>query len=236
MERWRLWKIYIWWLYKYVDVETGRIENIISFEQKSGGLKELISQGIHKLVKKIKEEIKLKTSLNVQFSFMAIRGNESFTVQSGDTLLSGDNIHITVVPSQRCYIYIINQDAKGEVYSLFPNPAQRYRALNAGVEYHIPGNDLSFELDENTGKESLYLIASLNPIKDIEKIVFTSTKNVSEKQKLFGVISSRGFAKIMKGNKTAINLKSGKSFNSLADLLYGNDAFRHIIVFEHVSR
>ena len=220
---------------KLVNVETACIENMVSYEH-DGKLKKLIKKGIAEIVNELTgKELGLKP-IQVEFSFIAVREGKSFSVKSGDTLQTGDRIHITVKPNLRCYVYMINQDAKGNVYSLFPNPSQRYMALEAGVEYHIPGKGMSFELDENTGKEHIYITASQIPMNDIEQLILKDKNEITEKDKLLGTIATRGLAKIVKGNETIIELENGVSFNCITDILSGSGAFRYEVVFEHTGK
>ena len=220
---------------RLVNVVNARIESMVSYEH-DGKIKKLIKKGVAEIVKELTgKELGLKR-IEVEFSFIAVREGKSFSVKSGDTLKTGDRIHITVKPNQRCYVYMINQDAKGDVYSLFPNPSQRYMALEAGVEYRIPSKGMSFELNENTGKEHIYITASQTPMNDIEQLILKGKNKITEKDKLLETIATRGLAKVVKGNETVIELENGLSFNCITDILSGSGAFRYEVVFEHTER
>ncbi|MBD3307849.1 DUF4384 domain-containing protein [candidate division KSB3 bacterium] len=113
----------------------------------------------------------------VDLSYLA-RGKGELTFRQladGGSLESGDSFKIVFTPSERCYVYIYQIDSAGLIYQLFPmeefggvwvgnrNPVQ------AGKTYYIPAEDKSFELDEVTGLETIYLVASHTPETELER-------------------------------------------------------------------
>ena len=220
---------------KLVDVETGRIEHMVTKEF-DGPYKKLLQDGIRAVVEKLTKEAPSLQPIDLEFSFIVLRDAKTFSVQSGDTLMSGDKVHLLVKPNQRCFIYMVNQDAKGNVYSIFPNPTQRYKALEAGKEYHIPAEESSFELDEVTGTETIYVTASLQPVQEIEQLIFQDKVEAVQKEKLLNHIATRGFAKIVKGNDVKVKLEKGISFEGNTSILSGTETFQHKVVFEHVAK
>jgi hypothetical protein len=87
---------------------------------------------------------------------------------SHDTALkTGDQLKMFVQLQKRCFVYVIYCDTQNEINMLFPtdpDPA-KYRIRE---KYYIPPGDSWFTLDEHTGKETFYLLASVQRLFDLE--------------------------------------------------------------------
>ena len=88
------------------------------------------------------------------------------------TMNSGDQFKFFVKPQSTCYLYLIHHNSQHQLKILYPlmfNPAV---SQNTGSgEQYIPDGDQWFELDENTGQEKFYLLASIQPLSDLEKLI-----------------------------------------------------------------
>lgn len=71
---------------------------------------------------------------------------------------------------QSCYIYVLQKDATGKWYVLFPQKESTYNSnpVKAERDYWLPGFDNGFSMDENRGQQTLYLFASLREMRDLE--------------------------------------------------------------------
>jgi hypothetical protein len=87
-------------------------------------------------------------------------------------LKSGDRIKFFVKPEKKCFVYLIYHNSQGEVTVLFP---YRFENLNFDAlpaqEYYIPKGDKWFELDEHTGHETFYLLASPSPLRRLQDLI-----------------------------------------------------------------
>lgn len=93
----------------------------------------------------------------------------------GSALRSGDHYKIQFTPAENSYVYIFQVDSGKAIYRLFPmtefggvkvnnlNPAR------AGVTYHLPAKDKSFQLDNNVGSESILFLAFRQPNQALEQ-------------------------------------------------------------------
>lgn len=96
-------------------------------------------------------------------------------LRDGSVLHSGDHYKIIFTPTEDCYVYIFQIDSAQKIYQLFPmerlgevvvnnfNPAQ------AGKAYHLPTESKSFMLDQQTGTETIYFLASRQRDVDLEE-------------------------------------------------------------------
>lgn len=97
---------------------------------------------------------------------------EEVIVEDGGILRSGDNLQIHFKAIADCYLYILLLDSQGRVSLLFPD--QRIKMANqvrADQDYTIPPGDLWFFLDDKTGTETIYLLASYAPMSQLDKLL-----------------------------------------------------------------
>jgi hypothetical protein len=116
-----------------------------------------------------------ETNLKFQWAFGALKkaNGSKFEAVTRDTVLkSGDQIKFFLNVNQNCFVYLIYRSSQGELSILFP---RRFQLLSteytvAGNHY-IPTDDQWFELDEHTGEERFYLLASVKRLTDLETFV-----------------------------------------------------------------
>jgi hypothetical protein len=84
----------------------------------------------------------------------------------GSVLHSGDSLKLLFKPTERAYVYIFMVDSHGNIGRLFPTgdfkgASQANRnPVQPGMQYFVPAAHKSFRLDQNTGAESIYFIAT----------------------------------------------------------------------------
>jgi hypothetical protein len=87
-------------------------------------------------------------------------------------LKSGDRIKFFIKPESPCYLYLIYQSSQRELSVLYPS---RFKQLDGQEtrfgKHYIPEGDQWFELDEHTGREKFYLLASIKRLVDLETLV-----------------------------------------------------------------
>ncbi|GAB6906665.1 hypothetical protein DESC_40091 [Desulfosarcina cetonica] len=83
---------------------------------------------------------------------------KEFQVESGGQIMSGDYFRFQVTIDDDAYVYVIFQDSSGAIQSMEPG------FVAGGKELTLPAGDQWFHLDDNTGTEKLYLLASKDQI------------------------------------------------------------------------
>ncbi len=108
--------------------------------------------------------------LRAQVNFAAA-GGLTIPVSEGDTLSEQEAYYLEIAVSPRQYVYAAQLDARGALYALFPNPdfSGRNNPVEAGVTLRVPEIE-NFFLDENTGKETIYVLSSPYPLEQVEQI------------------------------------------------------------------
>ena len=87
-------------------------------------------------------------------------------INNGSVLHSGDYYKIIFTPVEDCYVYIFQVDSANKLYQLFPMKSfggvilNNFNPVKAGKTYYIPAEYKSFELDDVTGTETIYFVAS----------------------------------------------------------------------------
>jgi len=124
-------------------------------------------------------EPSLKTPISIKMTLLArtssgiaIRGEtphyKEVEVKDGGILRSGDMFKVKFKLKDEAYVYVLSLDSLGNLAMLFPDRDGIAGKKFKPNELHtIPVKDKWFRLDENTGQETLYLIASPETIEDI---------------------------------------------------------------------
>lgn len=92
------------------------------------------------------------------------------THHPGEVLHSGDLLRFRLSPSQRSHVYVLLLSSQGEASVLFPLPrAGLDNPLAGGGEVLVPPHSAgSFVLDDAPGTEHLQIIASRQPLRDLQ--------------------------------------------------------------------
>jgi hypothetical protein len=123
------------------------------------------------------QETAAQKNANVQFqwAFGALKkanGSKFEAVMKDTDLKTGDQIKFFLKVNKNCFVYLIYRSSQGELSVLFP---QRFKLKSA--EYTVAGNhyipkaDKWFELDEHTGEERFYLLASVERLLGLEALI-----------------------------------------------------------------
>ena len=169
----------------------------------------------------ISEEIDIeeRCTVDLRVDVQALRYNPSSEryeeLRRGDILRTDDRVNLKLIASRESYVYVINIDGSGRTYPLFPrreittgNPVPSYPALL------LPGRSRSgeqqyYRVDEATGDEYVYVLAYLEPDRELESLMAEMTKKQGADitQRFRSHVVSRGMG----------NIESDDSFGSQGD-------------------
>jgi hypothetical protein len=114
-------------------------------------------------------------NVKFQWAFGALKkaNGSKFEAISKDTdLKTGDQIKFFLKVNKDCFVYLIYRSSQGELSVLFPH---RFKLLSAEYtvsgEHYIPKDDDWFELDDHTGEERFYLLASVERLLELETLI-----------------------------------------------------------------
>lgn len=88
------------------------------------------------------------------------------------TLQTGDQLKMMVRLKTDCFVYVIHENPAGEISIRFPYDLKQFTAdYKTGKNYFIPKARDWFKLDNNTGRETFYLVASGRRLLDLEALL-----------------------------------------------------------------
>ena len=116
-----------------------------------------------------------EANIKFQWAFGALKkaNGSKFEAVSKDTdLKTGDQIKFFLKVNKNCFVYLIYRSSQGDLSVLFPH---RFKLLSAEYtvsgDHYIPKGDEWFELDEHTGEERFYLLASVERLLSLETLI-----------------------------------------------------------------
>ncbi|HEX9879827.1 MAG TPA: CHAT domain-containing protein [Candidatus Binatia bacterium] len=162
-------------------------------------------------------------------------------INEGSVLRSYDNFQVHLETNRPGYVYILIYDSKGQAGQLFPDPKIHQPGFVPGdLKVTVPAKDLWFWLDEQMGTETIYVLASEEPLSDIRGLLEKmEAAEDSQKKQLSREIQQqiqviqRGVGGITKGRQVTYRLADGKSIQKVTDMVTGTGAVVRAISFHH---
>lgn len=94
------------------------------------------------------------------------------SVTQDRVLKTGDKIKMFLEPGRMCFIYVIHHNSQDEVSVLFPYSLEQFeRDYAVSGKYYIPRGQTWFELDRNPGTEVFHVIASVQRLPELERLM-----------------------------------------------------------------
>ncbi len=133
----------------------------------------------------------------VDFTFHIFHKGKKREVTSGDTVYTNDRLQIGLKTRQDTYLYLMNLDAGGNIYVLFPHEGKDH-FIPAQSDFFVPSHDKYFLADAQTGNEILYVVASQYPL---DFLSFKLDQMVQESKaheniQMLESFTSRGFSAV----------------------------------------
>ncbi|MDA0711795.1 MAG: DUF4384 domain-containing protein [bacterium] len=145
-------------------------------------------------------------------------GSSTTQLYAGDEVCEGDEFQIWFQPDAPCYAYVINRDASGAVYVLFPHEQSVGNKLTGGQGYSLPGEGRAYRFDSVTGLETFYLVVSPVEMPDLAWMIRRMDREGHGEvaAMLDGTLRARG----MRGAGTVVsrqNMKGEEADGSFAE-------------------
>ncbi len=121
---------------------------------------------------------------------------EEKIIREGDTIYSNDYCRINFELDQDGYAYVLYYDSTGKLQQLYPDSAIAIpQKVKGNTRYTIPaeGNNW-FQLDNHRGTETVFVLASREPIRDFNE-TFSTIQGLSKEEV---VKTFRGKATVLK--------------------------------------
>jgi CHAT domain-containing protein len=184
----------------------------------------------------------LSVSMNVIGQRKELDGSYSeIIVREGSVLQSGDHFQVHVETNKRAHVYVLLFDSQGRAKELFPDPKiEQAGFIEGGQRIAVPEKDLWFWLDENTGTETLYILASEEPLPNVRELLRkmeaadeAGKKRISQEIKNNITIVQRGVGGITKGKTVTYPLSDGKRIEKVTEVVAGTESVVRAISFQH---
>ena len=159
-------------------------------------------------------ETERKENTNLDFKWAVLRLNPSNQYEvlndlKRPQLSSEDLIKIYIQPITNAYVYVYLLDSRNELQLIFPGSLDFFDSdYKFGEDYYIPiGEKNFFAIDEHKGTEKLYLLASVERLKELESLT-REFSNASGGKK---ITAKAEVLKEIKGLKTRFSKSSSSS-------------------------
>jgi hypothetical protein len=110
---------------------------------------------------------------DVSASFLRRDLSQSVELAQGDAVRPGDHLSLRVSATQPSWVYVLNEDERGERYLLFPQPLYDLRnPLPAETDHLLPGPSAGAEnvwtVTSAGGREHFLVVVSPEPVAELE--------------------------------------------------------------------
>lgn len=110
----------------------------------------------------------------VEAGFMRRRSGARTALDPGGQVAPGDGLSLEIQSSAPVYVYVVNEDERGECYLLFPLPGfETANPLKPDIKHQLPGRRaggtlVDWEVSSAGGKEHLLVVASPQRLAEFE--------------------------------------------------------------------
>jgi len=127
------------------------------------------------LVTGVSETVANDNQVKFLWALVARQGQQSTgtltAINKEIRLQSGDHFKMLVEYQSPCSIYVLFKSADGEIALLYPPQLGTQQLSALKQQHYIPPGEDWFTLDENIGRERLFLLASKQPLKRVEELI-----------------------------------------------------------------
>lgn len=117
-----------------------------------------------------------RPNVSFEWGFGTISGSGAdaklVSILRDTTLASGDELKMVVKLKEECFVYVLHESPSGEISLKFPYDLKQFTTdYKVGKNYYIPKGRPWFKLDTNVGRETFYLLASVERLLDLEALL-----------------------------------------------------------------
>ena len=97
-------------------------------------------------------------------------GSKPTAIRQDTKLETGTKLKLLVEPQSKGSVYLLLLDSSGELQVLYRKSSSVSKAADGKPTYIPPGSQW-FELEKGAGMETFFLLASVDPLKELEKLL-----------------------------------------------------------------
>jgi uncharacterized coiled-coil protein SlyX len=165
-------------------------------------------------IREVQQQLETTTSseksvqfpISYQFRPAKDKTGQFQTVSNGSILQSGDTYKVIFTPNETLYVYIFQKDASNQIQRIFPMTefkgvqVNNHNPVAANKQYILPAKTKSFRLDNTTGTEKIYFIASRYQDAVLENLPTTLTLPETKPATVALFEQTKGFSDIIEDN------------------------------------
>ncbi len=128
----------------------------------------------------------------------------------------GDRLILEIEGDEDMYVYVLNEDEKGEAWVLFPAGLDLDNPLSPGERHRLPGrqagNQIAWEVTSAGGTEKFLVIASRHPLEDLERDIAQVPRAAQGRQVTYAPVSSQSVGRLRGvGGRTVVESAPGEA-------------------------
>lgn len=105
------------------------------------------------------------------------------SITQDTTLNTGDQLKMVLELQKPCFVYVVYHGSQGEIQWLFPAAKQAFeKDYRPGQRYDIPTGEAWFHLNDQVGRETFYLLASVQRLPELEDLLESYVKTPAPEQ------------------------------------------------------
>ncbi len=165
-------------------------------------------------IREVQQQLETTTSseksvqfpISYQFRPAKDKTGQFQTLSNGSILQSGDTYKVIFTPNETLYVYIFQKDASNQIQRIFPMTefkgvqVNNHNPVAANKQYILPAKTKSFRLDNTTGTEKIYFIASRYQDAVLENLPTTLTLPKTKEATVALFEQTKGFSDIIEDN------------------------------------
>ncbi|HSQ59170.1 MAG TPA: DUF4384 domain-containing protein, partial [Acidobacteriota bacterium] len=159
----------------------------------------------------------LPVPLRAEAKLMRRVGEEEAPLAPGARIRPDDRLSLLITGTDSMHVYVLNEDAAGEVFGLFPVPGLApENPLRAHMEHLLPGDlgkkTFYWNVTSSVGKERIVAIASRRPLLELQAAMLKIPKVTEGKEPQFGKVDPMALRNLRGlGSGTALEPPSGEA-------------------------
>lgn len=123
-----------------------------------------------------------ESNINLRWAFGALLSSENektpklIAITQDTTLKTGDQLKMLVELQKPCFVYVIHHGPGDTVRWIFPYTMPPFeKDYSVAKRYDIPEGHAWFRLNDQVGRETFYMLASVERLSDLESLLMSYT-------------------------------------------------------------
>jgi len=180
---------------------------------------------------------------NFEISYVYRRGSTGQAKAFGhsDVLHSGDSYKLLFKPTDNSFVYIFQIDSSHKIFRLFPTKdfanadLKNDNPVIKRTQYFVPAEPWSFQLDNTTGRETIYFVVTCERDKTLEEryvtmVTMQSNRSIQQRHQ-----ARQMWDRAMKGRGPQPKLVKDMTSTTISPLTWTEGNLNHITLPEYLK-